>query len=231
MHFMNSDPARKYAFGLCFWHHSLASYVCRSFGISLHYPCHPLTEQQRLVEYLEEQLSFRWRMNSKLRSCLQAAGSTASAKSILKWAFEGKLADQDPNDEPASALLERIKAEREAKARRKSKPNTRKKRNGRKTGAPHEPDQSASSRSSGTTATVLRDDGLSYQDYLEQLTFLLFLKMAEERATITRRGPGDPQAGYRWADLSPTRTWRATTPGATTARPSGNSACRAACSA
>ena len=27
---------------------------------------------------------------------------------------------------------------------------------------------------------VLRDDGLSYQDYLEQLTFLLFLKMADE---------------------------------------------------
>src|SRR5690348_1212898 len=29
---------------------------------------------------------------------------------------------------------------------------------------------------------VLRDDGLSYQDYLEQLTFLLFLKMADEQA-------------------------------------------------
>ncbi len=29
---------------------------------------------------------------------------------------------------------------------------------------------------------VLRDDGLSYQDYLEQLTYLLFLKMADERA-------------------------------------------------
>ena len=29
---------------------------------------------------------------------------------------------------------------------------------------------------------VLRDDGLSYGDYLEQLTFLLFLKMADERA-------------------------------------------------
>ena len=28
---------------------------------------------------------------------------------------------------------------------------------------------------------VLRDDGLSYQDYLEQLTFLLFLKMADEQ--------------------------------------------------
>jgi len=48
---------------------------------------------------------------------------------------------------------------------------------------------------------VLRDDGLSYQDYLEQLTFLLFLKMADERAQLT----GDPQpipAGYRWADLA-----------------------------
>ena len=27
---------------------------------------------------------------------------------------------------------------------------------------------------------VLRDDGLSYRDYLEQLTYLLFLKMADE---------------------------------------------------
>ena len=48
---------------------------------------------------------------------------------------------------------------------------------------------------------VLRDDGLSYQDYLEQLTFLLFLKMADERATLL----GQPQTvpeGYRWNDLS-----------------------------
>jgi type I restriction enzyme M protein len=29
---------------------------------------------------------------------------------------------------------------------------------------------------------ILRDDGLSYGDYVEQLTFLLFLKMAENRA-------------------------------------------------
>lgn len=28
--------------------------------------------------------------------------------------------------------------------------------------------------------SILRDDGLSYGDYVEQLTFLLFLKMAEE---------------------------------------------------
>jgi type I restriction enzyme M protein len=35
--------------------------------------------------------------------------------------------------------------------------------------------------------TVLRDDGLSYGDYVEQLTYLLFLKMDDERRRI-----GDP---------------------------------------
>jgi type I restriction enzyme M protein len=48
---------------------------------------------------------------------------------------------------------------------------------------------------------VLRDDGLSYQDYLEQLTFLLFLKMADE---LTRepwnRNPFIP-AGLDWQSL------------------------------
>ncbi len=48
---------------------------------------------------------------------------------------------------------------------------------------------------------VLRDDGLSYQDYLEQLTTLLFLKMAEERATLTGEEQPIPD-GHRWADLS-----------------------------
>ena len=48
---------------------------------------------------------------------------------------------------------------------------------------------------------VLRDDGLSYQDYLEQLTFLLFLKMAEERAELHGEDQPVPE-GYRWSDLS-----------------------------
>jgi len=48
---------------------------------------------------------------------------------------------------------------------------------------------------------VLRDDGLSYQDYLEQLTFLLFLKMADERSRL--RGEKQPiPEGYRWSDLA-----------------------------
>ena len=48
---------------------------------------------------------------------------------------------------------------------------------------------------------VLRDDGLSYQDYLEQLTFLLFLKMADERAALMGGEQPVPE-GYRWGDLS-----------------------------
>jgi len=33
-------------------------------------------------------------------------------QAILKWAFDGKLVDQDPTDEPADKLLDRIRAER-----------------------------------------------------------------------------------------------------------------------
>jgi type I restriction enzyme M protein len=46
---------------------------------------------------------------------------------------------------------------------------------------------------------VLRDDGLSYGDYVEQLTFLLFLKMAHERATWGERS-AVPE-GYDWPSL------------------------------
>ncbi|MFQ5744545.1 MAG: N-6 DNA methylase [Acidobacteriota bacterium] len=46
---------------------------------------------------------------------------------------------------------------------------------------------------------VLRDDGLSYQDYLEQLTYLLFLKMADERARWDDRRI--VPEGYDWPSL------------------------------
>ena len=48
----------------------------------------------------------------------------------------------------------------------------------------------------------LRDDGVSYGDYLEQLTYLIFLKMADEYAKPPyKRDTGVP-AGYGWADLN-----------------------------
>ena len=41
---------------------------------------------------------------------------------------------------------------------------------------------------------VLRDDGMSYGDYVEQLTYLLFLKMADERAPAAQPAESDPRA-------------------------------------
>lgn len=43
-----------------------------------------------------------------------AAKVASLRRSILEWAFEGRLVDQDPTDEPASVLLERIRVEGEA---------------------------------------------------------------------------------------------------------------------
>ncbi|HUT72885.1 MAG TPA: type I restriction-modification system subunit M N-terminal domain-containing protein [Desulfatiglandales bacterium] len=39
---------------------------------------------------------------------------------------------------------------------------------------------------------TLRDDGVSYGDYLEQLTYLLFLKMADEYSRIYKKDVGIP---------------------------------------
>ena len=48
---------------------------------------------------------------------------------------------------------------------------------------------------------VLRDDGLSYQDYIEQLTFLLFLKMADEQTIPPFSRPPIVPSKLNWASL------------------------------
>lgn len=86
-------------------------------------PLPPIAEQTRIRRETES-LESTARRNRELttRSLVR---SKRLRQSILKWAFEGKLADQDPNDEPAAALLARIQAERAAaehtRKRRKKK--------------------------------------------------------------------------------------------------------------
>ncbi len=48
--------------------------------------------------------------------------------------------------------------------------------------------------------TVLRDDGVSYGDYVEQLTYLLFLKMAEEQTTLLNKPTTIPE-NLNWQSL------------------------------
>src|SRR5439155_11461667 len=48
---------------------------------------------------------------------------------------------------------------------------------------------------------VLRDDGLSYQDYIEQLTYLIFLKMAHEQTQEPWRRPSPVPDGLDWPGL------------------------------
>jgi type I restriction enzyme S subunit len=75
-------------------------------------PIPPITEQTRIVEKTDELLSLISHQSPKLEQSLMRIEGLR--QSILKWAFEGKLADQNPTDEPASVLLERTRAERTA---------------------------------------------------------------------------------------------------------------------
>ena len=91
----------------------------------------------------------------------EAADAARLRQSILKAAFEGRLVPQDPADEPASALLARLefqRARRQAWARQKVQ------------------------RMNAQTlvakvwnfAHVLRDQGVSYQAYISQISYLSF---------------------------------------------------------
>ena len=71
--------------------------------------CSP-AEQRQIIEELESKLSEADQLDQTLATALQQ--SAALRQSILKKAFCGQLVKQDKNDEPASVLLERIRAEK-----------------------------------------------------------------------------------------------------------------------
>ena len=76
-------------------------------------PLAPMREQGRAV-YLAASLSDAARVAQEQIEAETLVRAAALRQSILKRAFEGRLVPQDPADESASVLLERIRAEREA---------------------------------------------------------------------------------------------------------------------
>ncbi|PIW59472.1 restriction endonuclease subunit S [Shewanella sp. CG12_big_fil_rev_8_21_14_0_65_47_15] len=90
--------------------------IVRSMCVPI--PC--VREQQEIHQLYKFQAE---EIETQVKSIkFSLVASDAQRKNILKSAFSGQLVSQDPNDEPASVLLEKIKKEREALAK---KPKTK----------------------------------------------------------------------------------------------------------
>jgi type I restriction enzyme S subunit len=87
----------------------------RNFPINLP----TLLEQEKIVEEIEKRFTKADIMEKAIDESLEQAKQLK--QSILKKAFEGSLVPQDPNDEPASVLLERIKAEKSTSTKKGKK--------------------------------------------------------------------------------------------------------------
>lgn len=99
-----------------------AVYAKDLFPLAITLP--PAEEQHEIVSRLDAALSGAAKQETAIESLLKQAA--AQRRSLLKAAFSGQLVPQDPNDEPASALLARIRAERESGAMTTAKKRGRK---------------------------------------------------------------------------------------------------------
>ena len=72
----------------------------------------PYEEQTEIVRRVEQLFAFADQLEARVAAAQERIDKLT--QSILAKAFRGELVPQDPNDEPASVLLERIKAQRAA---------------------------------------------------------------------------------------------------------------------
>lgn len=81
---------------------------------ALFFPVPPLAEQKRIVAKIEELMPYvdQYAIASTKLNVLNTTFPDQMKKSILQQAVQGKLVPQDPSDEPASVLLEKIAEEK-----------------------------------------------------------------------------------------------------------------------
>ena len=79
------------------------------------FPLPPLSEQQRIVEAIESALEKvdEYAESYNRLEQLDKEFPDKLKKSILQYAMQGKLVEQDPNDEPVEVLLEKIRSEKQ----------------------------------------------------------------------------------------------------------------------
>jgi type I restriction enzyme S subunit len=75
-------------------------------------PMPPLEDQERIVAEVEARVTAIDALHGTIERAMRR--STSLRRAVLERAFRGELVPQDPSDEPASVLLERIRAERAA---------------------------------------------------------------------------------------------------------------------
>ena len=108
------------------WIESKAATSAGQYNISLGVlqtlaiPIPPSDEHEAITNLLDQQFTVAEHVQSDLANRFLTASSLR--QSILRHAFTGQLVPQDPNDEPASELLMRIAAEREARKKTKATP-------------------------------------------------------------------------------------------------------------
>ena len=107
--FLKSWPGRRYLTAGAKWAVNQAS-INQSDVACTPIPLPPLAEQESIVEEVERRLSVLDAVAAEISN--QRRRSKQLRRSILKDAFEGKLVPQDPEDEPAEVLLERIRAKK-----------------------------------------------------------------------------------------------------------------------
>ena len=119
LHFMRSGQFRKIAKITT----NIAHLGAGRFA-ELDFPLPSTAEQIEIVRLFNDQQDKNKEMRASVGISLKQ--SAAQRKNILKTAFSGQLVPQNPNDEPASVLLERIRTERTVKVATAKKPAIKK---------------------------------------------------------------------------------------------------------